>query len=107
MTGEMVSIPVPPATASIWPVPFGLLLQKAADRNQLCTSETSAAFPCMPSTQELGHIIREGSGTPVSSFLYPNFQQPDYDCGVNFSHYILKHTLEEPQALFAEDRATS
>ena len=42
--GEMVSIPLPPATASIWSVPFGLLLQKAADRNQLCTSGTFAAF---------------------------------------------------------------
>ena len=59
----------------------------------------------MPSTQELDHIIRECSGTPISSFfLYPNFQRPDYDCGVNFSHYILKHTLEEPLSLLVEER---
>lgn len=103
-SGEMVSIPVPPATASIWPVPFGLLLQKAADANHLCTSGTSAAFPSMPSTQELGRIIREGSGTPVNNFFSPNFQWPNYDCGANFSHYILKHTLEEPQVLLFEER---
>ena len=59
----------------------------------------------MLSTQELGHIIREGSGTPVSSFfLYPNFQRTDYDCGANFSDYILKHSLEEPLALSVEER---
>ncbi|KAF9596426.1 hypothetical protein IFM89_011255 [Coptis chinensis] len=99
--GEVVSIPLPRTITSIWPLPCGLLLQKAADVNYpafgpysaLSTSLNARDFPRLK--RELGyspqhnlhadHTIR-GDATKLSS------------------HLILKDPLEEPQAILVEER---
>eukprot|EP01018_Ginkgo_biloba_P012111 Gb_37425 [translate_table: standard] len=103
-SGEMVSVPSPTATASIWPVPFGLLLQKAADENHLCSGGSSSPGPSIPATRELGRVIRESFSGPFNNSASPTVQRPTYDHRAIFSHYILKHPLEEPQALLVEER---
>lgn len=90
VAGEVVCIPIPAPIASIFPLPFGLLLQKAVDGNHRISSSGSV----------LG-------ATDISRFgkdFVRNYQmagQPFEPVRENeatmSSHLILKHPLEEPQ----------
>lgn len=90
VAGEVVCIPIPAPIASIFPLPFGLLLQKAVDGNHRISSSGSL----------LG-------ATDISRFgkdFVRNYQmagQPFEPVRENeatiSSHLILKHPLEEPQ----------
>ncbi|XP_042399420.1 anaphase-promoting complex subunit 1 [Zingiber officinale] len=97
VSGEVVCIPIPSPIASIFPLPFGLLLQKSVDGNHRMSS--------------LGSVL---GATDISRFgkdFVRNYQisgQPfelvrENEVTVS-SHLILKHPLEEPQATYIEER---
>ncbi|KAL2526600.1 Anaphase-promoting complex subunit 1 [Abeliophyllum distichum] len=104
-TGEVVSVPLTHTVTSIWPLPFGLLLQRAPEGNPLTNISLSSSSPflsardvCCPK-RGLGYSP-QNNYTPMNSF----------DCstwgnGVSVSsHLILKDPLEDPQLTYMEER---
>ena len=76
--GEMTIVPLPHAMESLWPVPFGLLLQSGSIGNVLSWNKMNLANECRVGQNSLLH-----SGIPVNN--------------LNFTHFALQHPLEEPQ----------
>lgn len=91
---------LPRTIASIWPLPFGLLLQQAAEVH----SPTQSIIPFSCSSPLLGvrdvhRRRRETSHSPQHNLNF--LGGSDYNCkgdtGSISSHLILKDPLEEPQ----------
>ncbi|KAF8397264.1 hypothetical protein HHK36_016174 [Tetracentron sinense] len=103
--GEIVSIPLPHSVISIWPLPFGLLLQKATEGNCPTYAPFSSSSPLL-STRELARPKREIGFSPQHEFSYlDSFEHTvKGDITTISSHLILKDLLEEPQATFVEER---
>lgn len=90
--GEVVSIPLPYAVASIWPLPFGLLLQKS-DRSRTIHSSSSLA-----NERDLSRSNKDYGLSHHASFQQTSFEAVCKDnVAMMGSHLILKHPLEEPQ----------
>lgn len=101
-TGEISCIPLPHAIASIWPLPFGLLLQRATDGN--CPPHLS--FPSSSSllnARDLSRPNRESGPNPQCNANMLNALGHNFmvDVSATSSHLILKHPLEEPHVCFA------
>nr|POE46089.1 anaphase-promoting complex subunit 1 [Quercus suber] len=104
-SGEVVSIMLPRTIASIWPLPFGLLLQQAAEVH----SPTHIPFSCpspLLGVHDVHRRRRETSHSPQPNLNF--LSGSDYNCkgdtGSISSHLILKDPLEEPQLTFIEER---
>ncbi|KAL0003395.1 hypothetical protein SO802_017176 [Lithocarpus litseifolius] len=104
-SGEVVSITLPRTIASIWPLPFGLLLQQAAEVH----SPTHIPFSCsspLLGVRDVHRRRRETSHSPQHNLNF--LSGSDYNCkgdaGSISSHLILKDPLEEPQLTFIEER---
>ncbi|XP_020086066.1 anaphase-promoting complex subunit 1 isoform X1 [Ananas comosus] len=98
-SGEVVSIPLPYAVASIWPLPFGLLLQKS-DRSRTIHSSSSLA-----NERDLSRSNKDYGLSHHASFQQTSFEAVCKDnVAMMGSHLILKHPLEEPQATYLEER---
>ncbi|WOL06876.1 anaphase-promoting complex subunit 1 isoform X1 [Canna indica] len=80
-SGEVACVPLPFAIASISPLPFGLLLQKAVDGSSRISSSALNARDLSRATKDTG-----------------------WNEAIMSSHLILKHPLEEPQATYIEER---
>ncbi|CAN6838494.1 unnamed protein product [Brassica oleracea] len=78
-SGEVVSVPLPRTVISIWPLPFGLLLQQAAEVNPTSNIPFSTASPTLGSREML--------------------RKRDMS-----SHLILRDPLEEPEPIYLEER---
>ncbi|KAF2560548.1 hypothetical protein F2Q70_00014078 [Brassica cretica] len=78
-SGEVVSVPLPRTVVSIWPLPFGLLLQQAAEVNPTSNIPFSTASPTLGSREML--------------------RKRDMS-----SHLILRDPLEEPEPIYLEER---
>ncbi|KAG9443865.1 hypothetical protein H6P81_015205 [Aristolochia fimbriata] len=105
VSGEVTRVPLAHAIISIWPLPFGLFLQRAAEGTrppQLHFSSPSQLLNMrdLPRpAREFGSIFHNNSNTlhaaghnlSVEQYMVP-------------SHLILKHPLEEPQAIFLDEK---
>ncbi|XP_038722804.1 anaphase-promoting complex subunit 1 [Tripterygium wilfordii] len=104
-SGEVVSIPLPRTITSIWPLPFGLLLQHAAEGNSPTQNYFSSSSPLFGS-REMFHSRREIGHSPQHNFSFSSAS----DCAIKgeptktSSHLILKDALEEPQLTYIEER---
>ncbi|XP_042491370.1 anaphase-promoting complex subunit 1 isoform X2 [Macadamia integrifolia] len=104
-SGEEVCIPLPHSITSIWPLPFGLLLQQSTDAN--CPSHVT--FPSSSTVSNARDLLRpkrEFGYSPQNSVnalnSFDNIVKGDVTS--LSSHLILKDPLEEPQAAFVEER---
>lgn len=97
MTGEVVSVPLPRTVISIWPLPFGLLLQQAAEMNPSSYVPFASASPTLGSREmlrqrkEVGNISPQNFHSPVAHDLISK-----RDMSYLSSHLILRDPLEEP-----------
>ncbi|URE26435.1 Anaphase-promoting complex subunit [Musa troglodytarum] len=92
-SGEVVCIPLPFAIASIFPLPFGLLLQKAVDGNRRISISGS-----LLNARDLSRSGKD-SGWNHHVFHQLNSFEPvvKENEAITSSHLILRHPLEEPQ----------
>lgn len=94
-TGEVVSVPLSRTVISIWPLPFGLLLQQAAEVNQSSHIPFSSATPTLASREMLRQRKETGNISPQnfhSSVAHELTSRRDMS-----SHLILRDPLEEPE----------
>ncbi|XP_010067541.2 anaphase-promoting complex subunit 1 isoform X5 [Eucalyptus grandis] len=104
-SGEVVTIPLPQSISSIWPLPFGLLLEQAAEgdfpRNIHFSSSILAS-----GASDTSHPRREIGHSPQSNFscMSPYDNVLKGDTALLSSHLILKDPMEDPQFVYVEDR---
>ena len=95
--GEVVSIPLSRTITSIWPLPFGLLLQQATEGISSAHLPFSASSPLLGG-RDITRPKKEIGHSPLQNFGLLNTL--DYSIkgdGASFSsHLILKDPLEEP-----------
>ncbi|KAL0709198.1 hypothetical protein Bca4012_016176 [Brassica carinata] len=98
-SGEVVSVPLSRTVISIWPLPFGLLLQQAAQVNQSSHVPFSAATPALGSRERLRQRKEIGNISPQ------NFHSSvAHELTSRTSHLILRDPLEEPEPIYLEER---
>ncbi|KAJ0235224.1 Anaphase-promoting complex subunit 1 [Hirschfeldia incana] len=101
-SGEVVSVPLSRTVISVWPLPFGLLLQQAAQVNQSSHVPFSAATPALGSRgmlrqrKEVGNISPQNFHSSVAHELTSRRDMA--------SHLILRDPLEEPEPIYLEER---
>lgn len=89
----MVCIPLPYAVASIWPLPFGLLLQKSIDGNRPISSSSS-----LMNARDLSRPCKEYGLSHHSTRQVHSFEPVIKESGAMLSsHLVLKHPMEELQ----------
>ena len=72
LIGEVVSLPLPRTITSIWPLPFGLLLQQEVEANipsRAPFSSTSPLFSTRDMLLTASNHIQKGEGTSICSHL--------------------------------------
>ena len=99
-TGEVISIPLPRTITSIWPLPFGLLLQSIEGNFPVhapfpSSSHLLGARDIPRPRREIGHSPQNNYSLP-SSFNH-NIKGETVSMS---SHLILRDLLEEPQVVF-------
>ena len=96
--GEVVSIPLPYAISSIWPLPFGLLLQKSTDGGRMVSSSSS-----LLNARDLNRPNKE-YGLSYNVSCQANTMETDSKANgaIISSHLVLKHPLEEPQVYIVQ-----
>ncbi|XP_061351686.1 anaphase-promoting complex subunit 1 [Gastrolobium bilobum] len=88
-SGEVGSVPLPRTIASIWPFPFGLLLQQDVEANVPSRVPFSSTSPLLSTRDMLlsaSNHIQKGEGALLSS------------------HLILMDPLDEQRPIFIEER---
>ncbi|KAK7320591.1 hypothetical protein VNO77_30211 [Canavalia gladiata] len=88
-SGEVVSLPLPRTIRSIWPLPFGLLLQQEVEANVPLRVPFSSTSPLLSTRDMLfsaSNHTQRGEGMSISS------------------HLILMDPLDEQQPTFIEER---
>ncbi|CAN6805344.1 unnamed protein product [Brassica oleracea] len=98
-SGEVVSVPLSRTVISIWPLPFGLLLQQAAEVNQSSHIPFSAATPTLASREMLRQRKEIGNINFHSLVAHDLTSKRDMS-----SHLILRDPLEEPEPIYLEER---
>lgn len=95
--GEVVSIPLARTVTSIWPLPFGLLLQQATEGISPAHLPFSSSSPLLGG-RDITRPKREIGHSPRQNFsLLNTFDYIIKGDGASFSsHLILKDPLEEP-----------
>ncbi|GAV64914.1 Apc1 domain-containing protein [Cephalotus follicularis] len=106
ISGEVVSLPLPHTVTSIWPFPFGLLLQQAVEGNIQTTHIPFSTSSPLVGVRDLyrpkrenGHNQQHNSGF---SSTYDHIIKGE--TGPTSSHLILTDPLEEPQSSYIEER---
>lgn len=104
-SGEVVSIPLPHTISSIWPLPFGLLLQQELEGNSVAAIPFSSPSTLL-SARSVTRSRREAGYSPSNNFT--PMQAFDFifrEGGASFSsHFVLNDPLEEPQSTYTEER---
>ncbi|XP_004308940.1 PREDICTED: anaphase-promoting complex subunit 1-like [Fragaria vesca subsp. vesca] len=112
-SGEVVSIPVSEAITSIWPLPFGLLLQQAAQPSSttyvpsLSSSPLFGESPSMSSVRRgVLHNRKEAGVSPQHNFSFASGidHAVKEETSSMSSHLILQDPLEELQLAYIEER---
>ncbi|KAL8463255.1 hypothetical protein ACS0TY_034046 [Phlomoides rotata] len=102
--GEVVSVPLPHAVASIWSLPFGLLLQRATEGSLLSNISLSSSNPYL-SSRDVFRQKRDVGYSPLYNTQTHIFEQNTRIDGISMSsHLILKDPFEEPQITYIEER---
>ncbi|RVX03114.1 Anaphase-promoting complex subunit 1 [Vitis vinifera] len=104
-SGEVVSIPLARTVTSIWPLPFGLLLQQATEGISPAHLPFSSSSPLLGG-RDITRPKREIGHSPRQNFsLLNTFDYIIKGDGASFSsHLILKDPLEEPHSTYIEER---
>ncbi|GFP97654.1 anaphase-promoting complex subunit 1 [Phtheirospermum japonicum] len=105
VSGEVVSVPLPQAITSIWPLPFGLLLQRAPEGSLLTNVSLSSSNPFL-SSRDVYRQKRDVGHSPQLNYTLPrlcDFSTRSDGTSMS-SHMILKDPLEEPQITYCEER---
>lgn len=105
ISGEVTSVPIPSVATSIWPLPFGLLVQQASEGYSATYSPFSLSSPSLV-TRSFFRSKREVGYSPRYNFSVAN--TPDnvatgYGALVS-SHLLLRDPLEGLQLTFIEER---
>ncbi|KAM7271463.1 hypothetical protein ACFE04_030677 [Oxalis oulophora] len=106
VSGEIVSVPLFHRITSIWPLPFGLLLQQAAEEIFPTTHIPFSSASPFVGLHELSRHRREIGQSPQNNFSPLNA----YDWIIKgeaasmSSHLILTDPLQEPHPTFTEER---
>ncbi|KAK4436500.1 Anaphase-promoting complex subunit [Sesamum alatum] len=105
IAGEVVSVPLPHAIASIWPLPFGLLLQRAPEGSLLTNISLSSSNPLL-SARDVFRPKRDIGYSPQNNYTPTHvFDSTTRNDGTSMpSHLILKDPLEDPQITYIEER---
>ncbi|EOA21984.1 hypothetical protein CARUB_v10002491mg [Capsella rubella] len=104
-SGEVVSVPLLRTVKSIWPLPFGLLLQQAAEVTPSTHVPFSSVSPILGSREilrqrkEVGNSSLQKFHSPVAHDLISKRDMPYIS-----SHLILRDPLEEPGPTYVEER---
>ncbi|KAG6765462.1 hypothetical protein POTOM_029505 [Populus tomentosa] len=104
ISGEVVSIPLPCTITSIWPLPFGLLLQSASENSPM-QNHFSSPSPLF-GVCDMSRAKREIVHSPHHNFgVLGTFDHViKGDSVIMSSHLILKDLLEEPHLMYVEER---
>ncbi|GJR84537.1 anaphase-promoting complex subunit 1 isoform X1 [Tanacetum coccineum] len=104
-SGDAVSIPLPLSVTSIWPLPFGLLLQQTNESNSPIHSHFSSSSPFL-TARDLPRSKKDMGYSPQQiSSLRSSCDRMIREDGTSLSsHLILKDPLEEPQPIYIEER---
>ncbi|ERN05300.1 anaphase-promoting complex subunit 1 isoform X1 [Amborella trichopoda] len=107
-SGEVVSVPLPFAVVSIWSSAFGLLLQRSID-DSLPSCPTFSSYSPLLNARDSFRLNRESGVGPQYNLSVHGSSGHNFigDISTMSSHFILKHPLEEPQAIFVEERGKS
>ncbi|KAH6824303.1 E3 ubiquitin ligase, partial [Perilla frutescens var. hirtella] len=98
IAGEVVSVPLPYAVTSIWPLPFGLLLQRASEGSLLTNISLSSSSPYLSARD----VFRQKRDVYTPTHMFDYCTRSD---GTSISsHMILKDPLEDPQITYIEER---
>ncbi|KAL0452714.1 UNVERIFIED_CONTAM: Anaphase-promoting complex subunit [Sesamum latifolium] len=105
IAGEVVSVPLPHAIASIWPLPFGLLLQRAPEGSLLTNISLSSSNPLL-SARDVFRPKRDIGYSPQNNYTPTHiFDFTTRNDGTSMpSHLILKDPLEDLQITYIEER---
>lgn len=113
-SGEVVSVPVSETITSIWPLPFGLLLQQAAQPSSTIYVPSLSSSPLFGSSPSLSSLLgrdmlrprREVGVSPPhnSNFVSAHDHVVKEETSSMSSHLILQDPLEEPQLAYIEER---
>ncbi|XP_065870277.1 anaphase-promoting complex subunit 1 isoform X2 [Euphorbia lathyris] len=105
ISGEVVSIPLPCTITSIWPLPYGLLLQPATGGSSTLHSTYSSTSPLLGARDMLRRRRDVGVSPQHNSTLLGTYDHVNkVDTTSLSSHLILKDLLEEPQLTYTEER---
>ncbi|XP_010543717.1 PREDICTED: anaphase-promoting complex subunit 1 isoform X2 [Tarenaya hassleriana] len=105
ISGEVVSLPLPRTVTSIWPLPFGLLLQQVCEVNPSLNVQFSSSSPVLGSREMLRQRKDIGKSSPQifhSPVTYDLISKGDMS--YTSSHLILRDPLEEPGLTYQEER---
>lgn len=100
--GEVVAIPLPCTITSIWPLPFGLLLQQAGEGEfpaNVCSTSSNLLFGVSgiaSPRREFGQSPRDNSNivSPLTTSMKLS--------GALSSHLILRDIMSEPEVKFQQ-----
>ncbi|TQD69455.1 hypothetical protein C1H46_045012 [Malus baccata] len=104
-SGEVVSVPLSRTITSVWPLPFGLLLQQAAEVNSTIHAPSSSSTTLF-GVRDLPRPRRESGHSPQHNvnFVTSLDHIAKGETSLVSSHLILKDPLEEPQLAYIEER---
>lgn len=110
LIGEVVSVPVSETITSIWPLPFGLLLQQAAQPSSTTYVPSLSSSPLFGSSPSLSSLLgrdmlrprREVGVSPPHNFNFVSAHDHAVkeETSSISSHLILQDPLEEPQVCY-------
>ncbi|XP_047316183.1 anaphase-promoting complex subunit 1 [Impatiens glandulifera] len=103
--GEVAAVSLPRTVTSIWPLPFGLLLQNGTKCNPSAYAPFSSSSPSS-SSRDISRTKREiGCNALLNMGIGNTFGHATRADGTLMSsHMILRDPLEEPQSSFIEER---
>ncbi|RAL51299.1 hypothetical protein DM860_010801 [Cuscuta australis] len=103
VSGEVISIPLPRSISSIWPLPYGLLLEQAGEGDSFKNILRSSLSPYL-GPRDIVCPKKDVSPTHNSNRIRGNDFIMKGDEVSMSSHMILKDALEEPQSTYVQQR---
>ncbi|KAI0497371.1 hypothetical protein KFK09_020594 [Dendrobium nobile] len=100
VSGEVICIPLPYTISNIWPLPFGLLLQKSTDERRTLTTTSSILYARDITRTSKDYRSRRYTANQ-HNYFDPTLKE---DGAALSSHLILKHPMGELQATYIEER---
>ncbi|KAG9140780.1 hypothetical protein Leryth_006968 [Lithospermum erythrorhizon] len=104
-SGEIASVPLPRSIVSIWPLPFGLLLQQVPEGNSPLHSPFPLTIP-FSNSRDASRSKRDIGYSPQHNYsAIHGYDYINKGKGASpSSHLILKDPLQEPEPIFTEER---